>query len=373
MAYKQAVNARSYVALEPLLAKSVSVDGLPDELSRAVLLSGAEWAPAKIEELQTVSISGKAEGFEAKIGLYMATAVMPLKIGFDQNIKIRSISGDSVGKSPESKASEPFVSSFTAVDGLPFVKATLDGRTGYFLFDTGSSCLLLSKKYFKPSIMSGNPGISATVNGIARPDGALPVASLEWGNLRAKNIIGELHDFSRMEKPEITPLLGAISHKEVRTSSVAFDWKRKTIGIFPTKPDGSRKPLPGETPAVVTIPFTYFLHMPLLRAHIGSKNYDLLFDSGAQMNILPDANGLNGHFRQSGFLSGFSSGGAPKSAHVPLGTLDKLTLGEAEYQSFLFAIYRIPYLQGNGMIGTPLLQQGRVEINFRARQISIWR
>ena len=267
----------------------------------------------------------------------------------------------------------PFTSPFVAVDGLPFVKATIDGRSGYFLFDTGSSCLLLSKKYYKPAVMPGNPGISATVNGISRPDGALPIRSLEWGSLHAKDLIGELHDFSRMEHPEITPLLGAISHKEIKNSSVAFDWKRRTIQVFPTQHDGSRKALPGEGPATVTIPFTYFLHMPLLNAQIGSKNYGLLFDSGAQMDILPDTNRLSGHFRQVGFLSGFSSGGAPTSAHVPLGTLDRLTIGEAEYLGFPFAIYRIPYLQGNGMVGTPLLQHGRVEINFRSCQISIWR
>ena len=372
LAYKQAVNARSHDALRPLLAKSISIDGLPDELSRAAILSGVQWAPAKVEELQTTSISGSPDGFEAKVSLIMPTAAMPLKIGFDQSCKIRSINGESGDKSSETKVSAPFVSAFTAVDGLPFVKATLDGRIGYFLFDTGSSCLLLSKKYFKPSAVSSS-SISATVNGISQPDGSLPVRSLEWGGLRVTNFIGELHDFSRMERPEITPLLGAISHKEIRNSSVAFDWKRRTIQLFPTQSNGSRKPLAGERPPAATIPFAYFLHMPLVKARIGAKSYDLLFDSGAQLNILPDTAGMDGHFRQTGFLSGFSSGGAPKSTHSPLGTVDRLTLGEAEYQAFPFAIYRIPYLQGNGMLGTPLLQQGRVEINFRARQISIWR
>lgn len=373
LAYKHSVNTRSYDALRPLLARTVSLDGLPDELSRAALMSGAQWPPTVVEELQTLSISGSPDGFQAKVGLYMPTSVLTLKIGFDPECKIRSISGDPLWKASETRASAPFASAFTAVDGLPFVKATLDGRSGYFLFDTGSSCLLLNRKYFNPSVMPCTPGFSATVNGLTRPVGALPVHSLEWGCLRAKDLTGQLHDFSHMERPEITPLLGAISHKEIRNSSVAFDWKKRTIRIFPTKADGTRKPIPGETPPTVRIPFAYFLHMPVVKARIGAKDYDLLFDSGAQLNLLPDTNGLDGHFRQTGFLAGFSSGGDPGSAHAPLGTLDRLKLGAAEYLNLPFAIYRIPYLQGNGMIGTPLLQQGRVEINFRARQISLWR
>ena len=371
-AYKQAVNARSYASLEPLLAKSISVDGLPDELSRAALQSGAHWLPSKVEELQTISINATPDGFEAKIGLYLQSGSLQFNIGLDQRCKIRSIADDPGIKNPDTKASAPFTSTFTANDGLPFVKATIDGQIGYFLFDTGSSSLLLNEKYFKPTPVAGTPGISATVNGICPPGGSHPVRSFEWGKLLAKNLIGELHDFSRMERPEITPLLGAISHKELRNSSVVFDWKNKTIQIIPTKSDGSRMLRAGESPAAVTVPFTYFLHMPLVKAEIGTKSYYLLFDSGAQLNILPDSDGLDSHFHRTGFLSGFSSGGAPKKAHVPLGTLDRLTLGEAEYLSLPFAIYRIPYLQGNGMLGTPLLQQGRVEINFRSQQISLW-
>ncbi len=371
-AYKHAVNARSYDALSPLLAKSLSIDGLPDDISRAGLAAGMKWLPFKIVEVRILAISGSTDGYEARTALCMDTSYLPLRVGFNSAFKIRSIGALSPEKPKETNASAPFASRFAVSGGLPFVQARVDGRQGWFLLDTGSSGLLLNQKYFRKPDGPAMPAISAGVNGLAPGRGSHPVRLLTWGSLSASNISGKLHDFSVMEQPPITPLLGAISHSELRNSSVVFDWKAKSIQVFPTRSDGSRKPVAGEPQPALTMPFTYYMHMPVIRARIGERDFDVLFDSGAQLNLLPDTSGIESHFRQTSVLSGFSSGGSPSDARSPLGTVDRITIGQAEFLDLPFAVYQIPYLQGKGMLGTPLLQQGRVELNFRARRISIW-
>lgn len=373
-AYKDAVNSRSYEALRRLLAADVRTDGLPDEFSRASLAAGSRWLPANVTEIRIFSLVGRPDGVDARTALCMGSGYLPLKIGFDRDCKIRSIDAIETEKPREAKTSGPFTCTFTVSGGLPFVRATVDGRSGFFLFDTGSSNLLLNQKYFAPGTAAAAPGLSATVNGIAPSRGTRTVRLLVWGRMESALFVGQLHDFSRMERPEITPLLGAISHREIRNSSILFDWKSQTLRIFPTRPDGSRQPLPGEQAPSAVFPFTYFLHMPMVKARIGTKDYDMLFDSGAQLNLLPNITGMEPHFQQSGFLGGFSSGGAPgAAARVPVGTVDRFTLRQTEYLDLPFAVYQIPYLPGKGMLGTPLLRQGRVEINFRLRQFSVWR
>jgi hypothetical protein len=302
----------------------------------------------------------------------MNTSYLPQRIGFDRECRIRSISAEFQEKPKETTASAPFADRFSVSGGLPFVRASVDGRPGWFLLDTGSSGLLLNQKYFRKPDGPSVPGISSGVNGLAPARGSRPVRLLTWGRLSASNISGKLHDFSLMEQPSVTPLLGAISHSELRNSSIVFDWNARSVQVFPTRSDGSRKPAAGERPPAVTLPFTYYMHMPVMKARIGERVLDVLFDSGAQLNLLPDTSGIEAHFRQTGFLGGFSSGGTPSDARSPLGTVDRITLGLVEFRDLPFAIYQIPYLQGKAMLGTPLLQQGRVELNFRARRISIW-
>lgn len=370
--FQHAINARSFDQLDPILAPNVQVDGLPGELSREGLKAGMGWTPTRVDGIQIMSAAKRPNGVEVKIILCMGDKGLPLKIGFDETGKIRTIDGDPLGKPAAATVPATFTSSFVVSGGLLFVKATIDNRTGFFLFDTGSSHLLLSRKYFTANTEAGMPGISATIHGLKQPDGLVKVRALRWEGLQARDQIGELHDFSQMERPAVTPLLGAISHAELKNCAVAFDWKQKTIQVFPTNRDGSRRPVKGEPPPTATVPFSYFLHLPLFQARIGDKELAVLFDSGAQANLLPELAGLENHFRAFGQLGGLSDGGEPRKVSALTGAMDNLSLGAATYRWLPFVIHPLPYFSGKGMLGAPLFQQSRMEINFPAKKILLW-
>lgn len=371
-AYQQAVNARSYVMLEPLLAPDISVGGANPELSRGGLEGGSAWAPFRVEDTQILSLRKTAEGPEAKLALYSRKMVMTLRMTFDAAGRIRSINSEPLWKVPEPTVPNVLTSPFVVSNGLMFVKATVNGRTGYMLLDTGSSSLLLNPKYFDSGSRPAM-GVSATVNGLKKSGAPVKVTSLQWDGLRTGDIDGELHDFSNMEKPAVTPLLGAISHAELKNCALAVDWKHKNVQVFATKPNGAKKAAIAEPPPTVRLPFAYYLHLPLLTARIGESYYPMLFDSGAQWNLLPNTTGIESHFHAVGRISGFSDGGQAVANTSPIGVIDETFLGGTSFRDLPYAIFQIPYFPGKGFLGAPLFQSAtRVEINFRSRQILIW-
>ncbi len=371
--FQKAVNAQSYVQLSAYLAPEVQVGGLPPEMSVEGLKKGLCWTDHPIGETQLLSATRKPEGTEARVALYSRGRVLVLRMGFDASGKIRSIDSEPLWPTPRPEMPATFSSDFVAVGKLMFVKGSVNGRSGYFLFDTGASGLLLNAKYFKPLPGGGKPdGIAGSVNGIRKRLGRARVDSLQWGGLRMGDVTGEVHDFSQLEKPAITPLLGAISHAEVKDCAVSIDWRTRKIQIFATNADGSKK-VRGAGPAPdISFPFTMFSYLPMIKVGIGGKEYSLLLDTGAESNVLPDQLALNGHFKPLGLVR-ISDGSAVSGATGLAGTVDEVTLGGAIFRNMPFIIYRTPYLSNKGFLGAPLLQQGRVEINFPARQISLWR
>lgn len=370
-AFQQSINTRSLAGLTPYLAPNIQTGGLPPEMSLAGLQSGMYWTRYKVGEFQILSARKRPEGIEARVALYSRGVVMPLRMSFDSAGRIQSIDSAPLWEPPRASVPPVFTSDFTVSGNLMFVQGTVNGRTGYFLFDTGASGLLLNRKYFSAAPEIGAAGISGSVNGLKKRLGYAEVESLRWGGLRVGGITGELHDFTQLEKPTISPLLGAISYNELKDCAVNIDWRARKIQVFATSEDGAKKiPASGPRPTAV-LPFTYFSHLPVVKAHVGDREYALLFDSGAESNVLPDDAGLGGHFRPQGLITitdGSRSGGATGLA----GVVDQMVLGNIAFRNVPVAIYQTPYLSGKGFLGSPLLQQGRVEINFRAREILLW-
>jgi len=364
--YRQALNARSFERLEPLLSDEVRVEGMTDELSRAGLKAGMQWPTSRIADMQILRLSGKPGAMEARVALYLARGVLMLRIGFDSRGQIRSIDEAPLWKPHGAVVKGRFRSAFVGSNGLMFVKGTVNSRSGYLLLDTGSSDLLLNSQYFSPDTREGMPGIISTVHGLKSQPKRAFVHELKWGNLVARDIRGQLHDFSQMESPGITPLLGAIGFEQLRNSLVAFDWKSRTVDVSASGKGG------GNPAPRATVRFSYFLHAPVLFARIGEKTYPMLLDTGAQVNVLPQLAGLGLHFRRLDVSTKISDGGNVADGPSPLGVVDETVVGGIRYRNMPFAILEVPYLAGNGILGSPALQAGRVEIDYPMRTVSFW-
>jgi len=317
-----------------------------------------------------LSAQREAGGSEAKVAFFTGEQVLRLKISFDEEGKIRGIVDDSPFQKPEIKLPDVFTSDFTVVGHLMFVRGSVDGKEGYFLLDTGASSLLLNRKYFTPTAESGTQGVSGSIHGVRKRLGSVEVSELRWGGLLAQKVRGEVHDLSLVEKPGNTPLLGAISHEELKNSSLVIDWPNRKIQVFATRPNGTRKANPAGPPPQVKVPFSYHSYLPMVKARIGNQTYSLLFDSGAEACVLPNKAGLGSQFRPIGLIQ-LSDGSARKATGLA-GEVAEMQIGGVTFTQVPVAIYSIPNLGNKGFLGTPILQKGRVEINFRAREMAFW-
>jgi len=364
--YREALNSHSAEKLALLLAEQITVDGMTDELSRAGLASGMFWPPSRITGLQILSLSCKAGGTEAITALSISKGVLLMRIGFDEKFRIRTIDPVPLWKTAAPKAPPAFSSTFTGSRGLLFVRARLNDRDGFFLLDTGSSDFLLNKKYFSPDSVKEMPGVTATVHGIKPHLGRAAIHSFQWEKLRLKDLRGQLHDFSFMETPAVSPLLGAIGFEQLKKCAVLFDWEHRKILVRPAGEKG-----PAARPQTV-IPFTFFQHVPAFPVRIGNRNLPMIFDSGAQINLLPRLEGLENHFREIPAVTRISDGGLLGKETARLGVVDEIQLGAMRFQDLPFAVFDVPYLSGHGILGSPLLEAGPVEINFVQKTLSVW-
>lgn len=361
--YRTALNERSFDRLAPLLAEEVRVDAMPGDLSLAGLRAGMHWPPSPVSRVQILKLTGSPEAPVARIALYVRGGALLLRVGFDGAGRIRSIDDDPLWKPRGAVLRAPFTSPLVTCKGLPFVKGTVNGRSGFLLVDTGSSDLLLNSRIFSAEKNLGMPGIVSTVHGISPNAGRAAVRDLRWGNLTARGISGQLHDFQQMESPEISPLLGAIGFEQLRNSVVTFDWNAKAISL-------AAKSRPASPAA--SLRFQFFLHAPALTARIGGKSHRMVFDSGAAVNTLPSLAETAPHFRPWAASAKMSDGGRTGTADVPLGTIDAVQIGGITYRDMPFVIHEVPFLGGHGILGTPLLQAGRLEIDFPQQTVSLW-
>lgn len=368
--YKKSINKRSFAELSPYLAKDVQVGNLLPGMTQEGFKAGMHWTPKPINEVYILSVRKEADGSEARVAFFSGDMVMRLKIGFDAEGKIRRVDDDPQWKKPEPKLPDVFTSDITVVGHLMFVRGSVNGKEGYLLLDTGASSLLLNRKYFTPTEESGTQGISGSIHGVRKRLGSAEVSELRWGGFLAQKVRGEVHDLSMVEKPENTPLLGAISYEEVKNSSLVIDWPKRKIQVFATRLDGSRKANPAGPPPQAKVPFSYHSYLPMVKARIGDQAYSLLFDSGAEACVLPNKAGLGALFRPAGLIQ-LSDGSARKATGLA-GEVAEMQIGGVTFTHVPVAIYAIPNLGNKGFLGTPILRNGRVEINFRAREMAFW-
>lgn len=372
LAYRDALNTRSLEGLFALMGDQIRIDGMPDDLSRAGLKAGMHWPPSRITGVQIYSIAREPGGTRAKVAFALSGAMLGMEIGFDERQRIRTVDPLIVWTSPGAKIARAFSSSFQESNGLMFVRAKVNERSGYLLLDTGSSGLLLSTKYFSSDSPKELPGLVTTVHGIKPHLGRAPVRSFQWGEIRANDIRGQLHNFSTMENPSISPLLGAIGYEQLKNCAVVFDWKNRIVEVRPTGKSPGNEAAGRQRPPQAVVGFSYFLHAPAFTVRIGGKSVPMLFDSGAQINLIPTLEGVAANFQQIQASTRISDGGQIGKESALLGVIDETVIGGIRYQNLPYAVFNVPYLSGQGIIGNPILEKGRVELDFVKKTISIW-
>lgn len=161
---------------------------------------------------------------------------------------------------------------FSMVKGLIIVEAEVNNSQGLFIFDTGSSDLLIN----------GDPEQSAetfsTSNGIATSE-EVQVNRIKIGGLVKSNVIGFKMDLSAVEAFLSMELAGIIGGELVFDNVIEIDFKNHMITLRESMDEIRQLP-------THLISYKMVEDVPLVEVRIGEVNYQFILDSGATSHFI---------------------------------------------------------------------------------------
>ena len=96
---------------------------------------------------------------------------------------------------------------FVLTNNLPVVQATVDGRTGNFILDTGAEATLLNQRYFPGGPAATSVGAGAT--GTFQQTSACRVSRFGWQGLTMQDVHLTTTDLDHLGAAPLLGLLGA--------------------------------------------------------------------------------------------------------------------------------------------------------------------
>ena len=165
---------------------------------------------------------------------------------------------------------------FALVNNLPVVQATVNGRTGNFVLDTGAEATLLNRHYFAGVPTAAPAGAGAT--GAFKHTSSFRINRLAWQGLTVQDV-----DLTTMDLNHLgaAPLLGLLGADLLAHYAVTVDYATRTVVL---RASGGPSPLPPR----LTLPFARRGHLPVIQVTIARQSYDLAIDSGASVNMLSE-------------------------------------------------------------------------------------
>lgn len=257
--------------------------------------------------------------------------------------------------------------------------ATIDGREGFVILDTGAPMLILNAQHFSgsPDLSAGQPAIG--LNGPARST-ATTHATLQLGGLVWKNEYARLYDLTHLEAAKKVTILGLLGGGLFRDFELIIDAAAHQLHFFRLDPQG--RPLDPDdafTAPDLVLPFKRKGHLPYVEAGVGDQRLRLAIDSGAGVAVLR----RDRQARLRPFLEVAKTirvrGIGGDSQSLPTLWLHELTLGDLPFppqKVVLTHLRPINQLLGgpelDGLLGFEFLRHYRTAINFKKREIRLW-
>lgn len=265
----------------------------------------------------------------------------------------------------------------TIVGKMMLLPGQVDGKSGYFLLDTGAPELILNHRHFPDHLVTDWRVLidlhhSTTV-------GRIQVDSFSVGQLYRRQFRAPVTDMFELERLINLPLLGLLGYSVIKDFEVRIDYYASQITVCrlyqqfnPLRPWQDR-------PADHVLPFTMSSHLPTLSTRLADgPELRLGLDSGASVNLLhhsirPVLNKIAISKRSIKYQCIQTT-----VRRAPYFTIPYLVLQDA---------YRIRYWRAavgdlsqfhkagvelEGILGANFFQLGKVSINYAQQFIRIW-
>ncbi|WP_194977166.1 retropepsin-like aspartic protease [Aquiflexum lacus] len=264
---------------------------------------------------------------------------------------------------------------FDLVQNLIIVKATANGKEGYFVVDTGVSETILNKRYFKGSAT----GIKFYgIHGNEIENEIWPIKLNIEGF--EKNMIGVIIDFTALEKKTGLDLLGVVGNSLFKNCELVLDYTFKELTIYRLNKEGNRissKNIHQEPQS--TLPIILGKGLALIEVKMNGKKLKMILDTGASANVM-DIQEINHIGSGSSRVREVSMAGFGKNIiQVKSSKVNEWMVGNLPCPPMKTLFVTLNQLNQNnwgnrvdGILGYNFLCNFRVSINFRKKEIHLW-
>ncbi len=258
--------------------------------------------------------------------------------------------------------------SFEIAGGLIVVEARLEGRSGFFILDTGAPTLVVNRKRNGGSTEKALSAVGSFL--VERVE----VGRFEWGGIKKTALEAIALDLDHLEEACGRPLMGLIGYQIFADREILIDSRRMKILFF----KGTDNDLARLATPLRTMPFVLLGHLPVITAQIGEQSFQFGFDSGSTGNLLDQA-GFNRipetevafvHYREVRCVN-------KEIRKIPVFRTPSFSLRGGAFAELEFMVLDLSHLQDStvsihGLLGYPQFRNLLFSINYPHRQLNIW-
>ncbi len=252
--------------------------------------------------------------------------------------------------------------------GIILVEAILNDTLQTFILDSGAPGLVLNN--FQ------NKGKKETITGINGSVDAYSVSieNFKWAGIIYPSLEAISMDLSHLESMTKRKISGLIGYELLKDFELLLDYGSQAIQIRSLGTELAHNSQP-----LVSFPFFFENHLPVIEAIIGNEKLRLGLDTGAEINVLDDrlsARIASVASKPKPYRKIYGVGAKKKKAHIVKVEVTKLARAayrEMDYVLTDFSSINNTTTNIDGILGFPFLSSCKFSIDFKTQQLHVWR
>lgn len=273
--------------------------------------------------------------------------------------------------------------SFVLDNGLIYVPATLNGRNGYFFFDSGAPVLILDRQFLPPEKIDKTVSVDFTGMGGAMQDVQWSAGnSMQWSALDLPAFDAPAASMGGETMSDGSPIFGLMGYGILKGYEITFDYQNQEILLARVDSLGNARGASFDKGTLVgRQPLRMKRHIPIIDLAFAGKSYPMGIDCGANANVMKQhlTTTLKDFIEfEEGTVGIAGVGGTVENNRTAFVMQGKV--GDVALQDMytVFTDQAIGAGQGDnalpieGLLGTPFLNQYRTTINFNKGEIAFY-
>ncbi len=261
---------------------------------------------------------------------------------------------------------------------LILVKATVDGKSGYFILDSGASHLYLNRRYFNTR---NKPNARMFAKGIHGMDVNLQIyiaKRFEWGGMKLKKIRAYTNDLQHLEAVLEKKILGLIGYNVLKHYELLINYHTLALTIFRLDKKGSHPFQQELHPSATAMSFKMSRHFPVVEGKIGGRKVRFGLDTGASICFLDKR--LMKRFTNDMELTASSNitGVTTSKQQIQRANINQINIDFLQFNNIPVAFSSMTHIRNDyqayidGLLGYDFFSNKPIAINYKKKKLYIW-